>query len=218
MNFFKMWELLLPIFSIIIPTYATLYTLNGRVKNENRENHKPYLSLHKILSLKNLDQDRYYLTMYGRNFRLLPENEKNKKVELNIDLLLQNIGYGVASNIKFYDLLTGEQLTGTQASNKEKNQKLFTTFDIAANMEKEVQLRIFSSIEEKEGIINEDHNRILCIYQDLNSNIYDMIISINVKADSHYDFFSYQPSSQSYKRWIKENKHQYMRIKKDYGN
>ena len=35
---------------------------------------------------------------------------------------LENIGYGVASNIKFYNLLNGSQIYGTQKNNEDKNQ------------------------------------------------------------------------------------------------
>ena len=45
---FKFIDLLLPILSIVIPVFATVYTVNNRIKNENRENHKPYLLLDKI--------------------------------------------------------------------------------------------------------------------------------------------------------------------------
>ena len=32
-------------------------------------------------------------------------------------------------------------------------------------------------------------NRILCVYQDLNGNVYDFIIAINVKPKNKFDYF-----------------------------
>lgn len=216
-------EFIFPIISVFIPVFVTVYTVNNRIKNDNRESHKPYIVLNKIEALKTLDIDSYYLTIIGRNYddeKLDIEKLKEKvnNNDLSVALKLENIGYGVATNIKFYNLLTGNKIIGTQATNKAKDQKLFTTFDIASNEEKTVQTRIISMIKEAEGINKDDHNRILCIYKDLNNNYYNLIISINIKANGHYDFFAYQPSSKSYRRWIRENKKEYKNIINEYLN
>lgn len=216
-------NVLLPILSIAIPVFATLYTVNNRIKNENRENHKPYLVLEEIEPLEKLNKYAYYLIPIGRNYEKLNEvldiehiDQLENKYDLNINLKIQNIGYGVATNIKFYNLLTGRPIHGCQQSNKEQNQKLFTTFDIASTATKKMQARLINHIIEEDCIITEDHHRILCVYQDLNRNIYSFIISINVKKNNHYDFFAYQRSSHSYQRWIKENKKNYQKIIKEY--
>lgn len=208
---------------MMITVFATLYTVSERVKNENREKHKPYLTLKDIENLDTLDEYKYYLTVLGRNFRkkhqeytLEQISEAKKKEYIEVRLLLDNIGYGVASNIKFYDLLTGEQIKGTQTPSKDKNQKLFTTFDIASSKEKQVQVKIFNKIEKYEEIENPDHCRILCVYQDLNGNTYDFIISINIKSNNSYDFFTYQRTSHSYAKWINENKKNYKKIIREY--
>lgn len=220
MDLLEFWlNIVFPISSLLITVFATVYTVSNRIKNENRENHKPYLVLRKVEPLKNLDLYAYYLTAVGRNYRELNKlidiekiDQLENKYDLNINLLIHNIGYGVATNIKFYNLLTGEQIHGSQQSNKEQNQKLFTTFDIASGEEKKMQSRLVNHIIEEEGVITEDHHRILCVYQDLNHNAYDFIISINVKQNGHYDFFAYQPSSISYQRWIRQNRKEYRKI------
>lgn len=210
-------NVLLPVLSIIIPVFATIYTVNMRLKNQNRENHQPYLVMKKIETLSDLDYYCYYLTLIGHNYSVVDScniNEEDNKKLINIAIVLQNIGYGVATNIRFYNLLDGVQINGTQESNREKNQKLFTTFDIAVNSEKRIQTKVISYLDD--GDLREDHNRILCVYKDLNNNIYDLIISVNIKNNNNYDFFAYQPSSRSYKKWIIENKKQYKKIIKNY--
>lgn len=216
-------NVLLPILSIAIPVFATIYTVNNRIKNENKENHKPYLVLDEIEPLQALNKYSYYLIPIGRNYHELNEildiekiDTLDNKDDLNINLKIQNIGYGVATNIKFYNLLTGKQIYGSQQSTKDQNQKLFTTFDIASNAGKKMQARLVNHVIEEEGMSTEDHHRILCVYQDLNRNIYNFIISINVKKNNHYDFFAYQRSSHSYQRWIKENQANYKKIIKEY--
>lgn len=220
-NFFSAIDYLLPILSIVIPVFATIYTVNNRIKNENKENHKPYLLLEKVEDIGRIDKYSYYLTPIGRNYLELYQghidysNLKGNN-DIKVKLRIRNIGYGVATNIKFYNLLTANQVHGTQESSKEQNQKLFTTFDIAAGEEKSVQARIVNYLKDEDGMIIEDHIRMLCIYQDLNGNIFNFIVSINAKENNHYDFFTYQPSSKSYKKWVKENKKQYFKIMKKY--
>ncbi|MEG0909049.1 MAG: hypothetical protein RSH78_01670 [Bacilli bacterium] len=210
-------NILLPVLSILIPVFVTLYTVNNRIKNQNRENHQPYVVLGSVVDIEKLNSYSYYLTPVGRNFLNENKNIDYEKIksdnDINVKLMLNNIGYGVATNIKFYNLLTGTQVHGTQESNHEKNQKLFTTFDMQAGDEKGVQARIINLVKEN----NEDHIRMLCIYHDLNNNIYNFIISINAKGKGHYDFFAYQPSSKSYKKWQKENNKQFKKIIKEYN-
>lgn len=216
-------NILIPVTSMIITVFATLYTVSERVKNENKEKHKPYITLNDIEPLDDIDEYKYYLTLFGKNYVNKIENQiddktkKDKEKEyLSVTLLLNNIGYGVASNIKFYNLLTGKEIKGTQTPSKDKNQKLFTTFDIGINKEKQVQVKIYSEIETNNQIQSPDQCRILCIYQDLNGNTYDFIISINIKSNKSYDFFTYQRTSHSYTKWISETKKQYKQIIKEY--
>ncbi len=210
-------NILLPILSILIPVFATVYTVNKRIREQNRENHQPYLVLNKVESIDEIDKYSYYLTLISQELSnksiedVMKDNENNR---LATRLIIRNIGYGVATNIKFYNLLNSEQISGMQKHDLEKNQKLFTTFDLESVSELEVQLNIISQDIKDKGSVN--HNRILCVYKDLNDNVFDFIISINIKTDDNYDFFAYQPSSSSYKKWINENKKQYTKIIKKY--
>lgn len=213
-------NIIFPVLSIIIPVFATLYTVDNRIKAQNKENHQPYVVLEKIENIPQINEYSYYLTPVGRNYLeehpIIDYNRIKTDNDIVVKLDLHNIGYGVATNIKFYNLLTGDQVHGTQASNEEKNQKLFTTFDMESSDEKFIQARIINLIGVKDGYEVEDHIRMLCIYRDLNENIYDFIISINAKKNNHYDFFAYQPSSRSYAKWKKENNKQYKKIIKNY--
>lgn len=225
MSQLEFWiNILLPVLAIIIPVFTTVYTVNKRVENENKETHKPYLVLNKIEEVERFNIYEYYLVLFGRNFlgkynKLSYEHmlEKEQDSQLKLKLFFRNIGYGVATNIKFYDLLTAQEVYGTQASSESKNQKLFTTFDIACMEEKGVQAKVLNVISEEKGILKGDHHRVLCVYKDLNNHVYTFVFSINIKNNGHYDFFAYQPSSRSYKKWIKQNKKQYALILSQYN-
>lgn len=190
----NLWtNIFVPVASMLITVFATVYTVSKRVENENKEKHKPYLILNNIEYLKQLDEYKYYYKLKGKNIG-------DEKQQLNVLLLLENIGYGVASNIKFYNLLTAEEIKGTQTLTKEKNQKLFTTFDIAINQQKKVQFQIENTVKD-----SKDECKILCAYQDLNGNIYDFIINIDIKTNDTYDFYTYQRTSHSYNKLINKN-------------
>ena len=216
-------NIILPILSIAVPVFATVYTVNKRIKSQTRENHQPHVVLEKIRTIDSIDKYKYYFVLFGRNYNAVHENiDDILKLEedsiLNVEFLLKNIGYGVATNIKFYNLLTGMQVYGSQRSSADQNQQLYTTLDIADGEQKKISAQIVFSIDEKDGIVREDHNRILCVYKDLNNNVDSFIITINVKQNKHYDYFAYQPSSLSYKKWIKENKKNYKKIINKYIN
>ena len=200
----NLWtNILVPIASMLITVFATVYTVSKRVENENKEKHKPYIILNNIEYLKQLDEFKYY-------YRLKGKNVGEDKQKLNVLLLLENIGYGVASNIKFYNLITSEEIKGTQTLTNEKNQKLFTTFDIAISQQKKVQFQIENTIKN-----NKDECKILCVYQDLNGNTYDFIINIDIKTNDTYDFYTYQRTSHSYNKIINKNQN-YNKIMNEY--
>lgn len=217
--------LTLNILSIVIPVWATVYTVNKRIKAQTHENHQPHLVLENIKSIDNINKYKYYLTFFGKNFNALNKSynaeeviEKEKDNILNIEISLKNIGYGVATNIKFYDLLKGEQVYGSQETSVSQNQRLFTTFDIGVEEIKKVSAQIISAIVDENDNVKEDSNRILCVYKDLNNFIDSFIITINVKNNKHYDYYAYQPSSTSYKKLIKKNSRQFKKIIEKYSN
>ena len=175
MNFIDIWNVYIyPLVAILIPVMATIHTLNMRLRNENREKHQPYLILESITNLFHLNKNKYYLTIYSE------DNIKNSN-ELKIEIFLKNIGYGVATNVKFYDMNQADQINGCQRLNDNVNQKLFTTFDIASAEDRKVQV----VIRYNRNLSN--NYRIVCVYQDLNHNVYNFMMAINIKRRNKFD-------------------------------
>lgn len=211
-------SIILTILSIIIPVFATIYTGYIRIRNENKEGHKPYLVLGEIEKISSVNRFVYFLAILGDKIKKATPEEvdelSKRDANVNVSLSLKNIGYGVASNIKFYDLETAKQIIGLQETSKTMNQKKFTTFDIPKDREKKVQTCLIN--DRTEGSIEEESYCILCIYQDLNENIYDFIIGIDVKEGGAYDFFAFQRSSHSYNKLLKNYKKNYKKILSEY--
>lgn len=210
--------LILTIATIVIPVFATIYTGHIRIKNENKEEHKPYLSLGQIESLEKIDRFSYFFIVFGKYYKNHTKEqiilESRKEEIIPISLSLKNIGYGVASNIKFYDLNTTKTVLGIQEKSEIMNQKKFTTFDISKDTKKKIQFCLLPSWNQ--DTIEPEEHCILCVYQDLNQNIYDFIIGIDVKKGGTYDFFAYQRSSHSYHALVSSHKANYKNIIKKY--
>ena len=212
------YTILLTIASIIVPVCATIiaavYTVENRVKAE----HKPYIVLNNITEIPKIDKNFYFIVMAREKIlkKFLTKTEIISDNNLNTKIGLRNIGYGVATNIRFYNLDDGTKIAGNQEESSELIQQLFTTFDIAANEEKHVQ----ASIERKinDDLFVEDVINTLCIYQDLSGNIYDFVFSIKIKSKGGYSYYAYQPSSHSYNRLIQEYKCEKKKILNDYMN
>lgn len=187
------------VLSIIVPVFATVYTVNKRIKAQTKENHQPHVVLKSIDTMESIDEYKYHYNLYSNN---------KDKVSLNIKITFKNIGYGVASNIKFYDLTSGKQIEGTIIKKDNINQRLFTTFDIASNKEDYINVKVYNDKEES-------HN-ILCIYKDLSEHVNSFIIVINFKSLNNYDYFAYQSTSLSYKKWYNKNTRVFRLIYKRY--
>lgn len=211
-------QIIFPILSIIIPVWATVYTVNKRIKAQTHENHQPHLVLDSINTIEEIDKHKYYLTLFGNSFKSMNPSFNAEDVIsktdniLNIDIMIKNIGYGVATNIKFYDLFNGRQVYGTQIEVENQNQRLFTTFDIGMNEEKKVSSQVICLKD------SEDLNTVLCVYKDLNNIVDSFIITLNQKKNNYYNYSAYQPSSISYKKLIKKYKKQYNKIIERYVN
>src|SRR5574344_337160 len=203
-------QIVIPVLTILISVFIAVYTVHGRIKNENKESHKPYLVLKEVYRNEDADPYDFYLRVFGREHLKVNNDSPNTKT-LYLKCFIGNIGYGVASNIKFYDLNTGEQVVGNQVRDKEYDQKLYTTFDIAKEREKHVDMHCIYEITDRESI-EQDGTILLCVYQDLNQKYDDFIIAINYKEKKHFDYYAFQRTSKSYKNLMQDYNNNYIKI------
>ena len=211
--------LILTVASIIVPVCATIimsvYTVEKRVKAE----HKPYIVLDSIVQLSKLDKCYYFIAMLGKKIKnkyseIDISNLINTEDDIDVKITFHNIGYGVATNVSFYNLDTGEKIYGNQTVNDSIDPRLFTTFDIASGEFKHVQTALIT--KKSSDKIIEDTINTLCIYQDLNGNVYNFVFVVDIKSGGGYSYYAYQPSSHSYKKLLKKYRYQKMKILFDY--
>ena len=211
----------LTIASIIIPVCATIicavYTVEKRVKAE----HKPYIVLDSIQTVSLIDKCLYFIVLFGNKFKNKSTGESNSNNpiidnNINVKIKVKNIGYGVATNVRFYNLDTGLKINGNQVVDNRIAQQLFTTFDIAATEERSVQTSL--AVIKENDVIIEDSINTLCIYQDLNGNVYNFVFVVDIKSGGGYSYYAYQPSSHSYQALMKKYSKQKHKIFSDYNN
>ena len=83
-------NVLLPILSIIIPVFATVYTVNNTINARNKENHQPYLVLEKVLDVDDINKFSYYLTPVGRNYLEAHPEIDYSNIECENDINIKN--------------------------------------------------------------------------------------------------------------------------------
>ena len=208
------YTLILTIASIFVPVcatiIATIYTVDNRVKAE----HKPYLVLDNVSNIREIDKRFYYIILNGKNNNDKFSIETPLQDNINVKIRIRNIGYGVATNARFYNLENGEKINGLQEEDSDIDQQLFTTFDLGENTERSVQASIPTKKENNK--LREDTINTLCIYQDLNGNVYNFVFAINIKSGGGYSYYAYQPSSHSYKQMMNNYQKQAKKIFLDY--
>ena len=201
------YTLILTVASIFVPVcatiIATIYTVDNRVKAE----HKPYLVLDNVSNIREIDKRFYYIILNGKNNNDKFSIETPLQDNINVKIRIRNIGYGVATNARFYNLENGEKINGLQEEDSDIDQQLFTT-------ERSVQASIPTKKENNK--LREDTINTLCIYQDLNGNVYNFVFAINIKSGGGYSYYAYQPSSHSYKQMMNNYQKQAKKIFLDY--
>ena len=66
-------NILLPILSILIPVFATLYTVNNRIKAQNKENHQPYVVLDSVFETTD-DGDKHCEIKFPTSVKFVGES------------------------------------------------------------------------------------------------------------------------------------------------
>ena len=100
--------LVVTIVTTIINVWLVNKNTNKQIENQNKETYRPRLSLKSIRSVPNDDYERH-LYAHSVNF-----DENKEKAVLYVDVVLENIGNGIANDISFYTLNSGEKCLGIQ--------------------------------------------------------------------------------------------------------
>lgn len=212
---------------IIASTFITNKNTNKQIQNQNKETYRPRLKLLKFEN-KNKDSSIPDYIAFSSQYNL---NKDSKS--FYTDMILKNIGYGLANDITFYNLCTSEEITMGLTGEKEINQKMFSTEEIEKSGKQKFSFCI--SVDSKSVLSREiedqDYILIICNYKDLNNNNYKILIGYLIKqfdinmeeADEGkncvrnnptFDCYYYQENTNKYNIMIKKYWNNYNKIVK----
>lgn len=225
---FDYWAfIIIPVIAAIVAAlfnviFVNLNT-NKQIANQNKETYKPRLKFVDLYNAK-ADHTVYKFMCYSRL------TDGDNSCLYDIDIVLKNIGNGIAHDITFYSLYDGESITKSQFILMNKSQKNssteeiekggFETFHFVVNFNN----KTFIYPDECDSCL------ILCNYKDLNGNNYKLLINIVLKEilfnhiDSEDYFFNhfgtfdksyYQEGTKEFKDRIECYKIQYIKILKE---
>lgn len=208
----------LPILAIVASIFTTVYNVktvnkntNKQIANQNKETYRPRLRLKGFTNIdRSLEKPEY---MFFSN----EYNINNYKI-ICTKLELENIGYGIANEITFYSLNSGQPVCSGYGCEELINQRSFCTEEIVQKGTESYQFSfIFSDIE---NIKPDIPCIILCNYKDLSGNNYKLIITYIykkskesiIKNDCSFDEYYYQEGSTYYNNMVKIYSNQYNQI------
>lgn len=178
--------LIVPAILSLVNVWIVNSNTNKQIKNQNKETYRPRLKLKNIERAQNVDYIHSYYA-HSKHFQ-----EEQNKGNIKFKIQLENIGTGLANDIQFYILNSGERCFGYQIGNSYQNQILDSTEELPVNQTLDVYFNIYFNreiIKDKENFLG-DYVLLICNYQDLNKNNYKILIEIKVKElewNSEYD-------------------------------
>lgn len=213
------WMLIfIPILTAIINVYIVNRNTNKQIANQNKETYRPRLKL-KNVQITQCNDKEHILYAHSKNYK-----EENEEISQYFEIKLENIGNGLANDISFYMLNSGEKCYGYQFNNDNDNQILDSTIEIPVNKEGKVLFNIDfdkNSINpEKEPPNNNDLVLLVCNYKDLNNNSYQILIGIIIKKytvneeyEKHhfdeysivFDYYYYQENTNEFNNMVKKD-------------
>lgn len=237
------WDYIFFVIPIIVNIVTTLINVwlvnkntNKQIENQNRETYRPRLRLKDINVVKN-NLDKRHLYAHSLRFK-----EMNNGISLYIEVILENIGNGIANDLTFYMLKNGNKCIGMQVESKEKNQILNSTLEIPKDKNETINFLFEFNSEQLNGNNNslgDDVILLICNYKDLNNNNYKILIGCilkkyepfnvkitedeeisNVSNDGKFSMYYYQEGTVSYNAVINKKlyKESYKKILEDIEN
>ena len=211
-------SIVIPILTAIINVYIVNRNTNKQIANQNKETYRPRLRLKNVQSTYNRDMEQI-LYAHSKNY-----SEEEHEISQYFEINLENIGNGLANDISFYMLNSGEKCYGYQNKDHNNNQVLDSTIEIPMNESGKIVFSMNFNKQfinpEKEYPNNEDFVLLICNYKDLNNNNYQILIGIIIKQynendnyeEMHinqysltYDYYYYQENTDKFNGMIKKD-------------
>lgn len=205
---------------VILSIFIIIRTNRNQINNQNRQMNKPRLRPIKFL------QANFEKSIDNVEYVVISKKAKNKTTEatcvIKFSLTLENIGYGIANNIKLFSLVDGVSCYPSISKDNSKNQILPSTEEIKNTANRTLNLSVTTVNNLNSDADEEDFCLFLCNYEDLNRNNYLVLIALVIKNieksdgtfdyDLNYDYYYYQEGTKEFDFMISNYKENYDKI------
>lgn len=223
---------IVPLVVTIITTMINVWLVNKntnmQIENQNKETYRPRLMLSDIRCIQRENNEIHFFA-HSIGF-----NKKEDFVSLFVNIILENIGNGIANDISFYMLNTGKECLEIQVDDREINQKINSTLEIPKDKSYPIRF-LFNfngkQMENEDDIVAGGTILLICNYKDLNNNNFKILIGCILKKyepfktededygfsvynRGNFSFFYYQEGTIAYRKIINKYKTNYGKILK----
>jgi len=204
----------------IIPTAATLIMIyyvkktskeqienaaNDTIKQVNsqiKEQHRPFLTINHLNKVDNLTE----------GYLLIKTKEKDKNITDNktqyLKINMKNIGYGVATKIKFYGVPDGF-IASEYSSNDPRNESILSTLCVGVGDSFDINIIVPSDASIKSF-------KFIYFYEDLNNNNYPAYLFIDSLQNAKAQYTLYPDNSSHFSAMIRKLNIDYDTLLKNY--
>ena len=180
---------------------ASIKNTNKQIENQKREGKRPLITIKKGSASGSSLYPKYYFRPKGYDIKNNNYPPKNLLLELN------NIGYGVALNLRFSDIKIIKNTEKYYISNnkhfiqKEEQDVVFIA-DLASGEKKGIYLEIEIPSQHK---INKDTLlQFSLIYSDLNENYYESVYIVGLTSDFYVCRHIHLPGTEAFNKKVNE--------------
>lgn len=153
-----------------------------QINNQNKQSYRPYIRIDKIEVVTNNEPEDQYTNMFDQYYNDIYLGKNNSKTPVNapigIRIELKNIGFGIAKNVKIFDMKKCKELKiriikeeGAYIINNNSN------YDLAISEIIPIKI-VVKYIKEKKEI--SDFSNYAVFYEDINGNVYSNEIKMKI--------------------------------------
>jgi len=208
----KSIDWILPLIAIVVQLIAIFFIVrntNNLIKNQNKEQHKPYLVVKSFnTKLKDAPPNLY------NEYSIYNSSEKYEDYPggINSILKIKNIGYGLATNIVLYGI--NETIAHRIEIDEEDEVQYYSVKHISPSKMHDWEIMV-SPKKENTTFLSTTFS-LMMFYSDVNLNIYSTLISITMPGRSKITF--HPQNSRNFKILLKEYQINYKKLLRRYKN
>lgn len=226
---------ILSLVGVVVSALAILFVVrntNRQIKNQNLQTYRPHVviylhtySLKKVSDLSNPQKAEYFKAMQENkvmhiDFRRGVElNNSKNSYSLIVNIIVSNIGYGIADNLRLKCLTMNGEFEKEMISEPGEKilyypcSKLDNVRHLKKDENKEVQLYI--------DLYNLHHPNewihLLLFYTDLNKNVHSTIIMINIGLCDIVQFTIIPSNTNAFENILNDRNINYQKLMKEYA-